>query len=286
VRQVLTVSDPNTFTVLAVTSQTNGDTFSKFDTAATVGVEGLTDETTVDYLSNYNEKSVRAGSNTTTIVTGIFLRFEYNEVVPIRVQRTDNASIATLKSLIQTDGIFDGSVITDNSIDSSTMASERAQAELEQYSNPIVSGSFQTDQEGLRAGQIIRITDSNRAVNADYLIQAVKASSEGGEDGSYWIYDIEFASSLFGIIEFFQKLLATDAELQVEENEIVDQITAEEVTITIGEANAIVPDESASEAATVTVGESNVVTEFTPPYQWEPSTGQPIATKWNLFQWQ
>jgi len=83
VRQITWVS-VDQFTVEAVASQVSGDTFSKFATVKTVGIENLDDETLFDYVSNFGEKSIRATSVTTTLIAGEFLLFTYNEIIPLR----------------------------------------------------------------------------------------------------------------------------------------------------------------------------------------------------------
>ena len=67
-----------------------------------------------------------------------------------------------MKILLGGDGIFDGSVINDSSIRDWNEARIRAKAEVDAYSNPILTADFRTQQDGLKAGQIIHITDSSR----------------------------------------------------------------------------------------------------------------------------
>lgn len=118
-------------------------------------------ETSYDYVSNYTEKSIRASSSEPTLITGQFLLFSYNEVIPILVQRTDNVSIALMKSTLgYTDGIFDGQPITDKTIKTRSEASKMAESIINKYSNVIITAQFATNQEGLESGQIITIQDS------------------------------------------------------------------------------------------------------------------------------
>lgn len=279
----ITYVDADNFTVEAVPSQTNGDTFSKFATSKSVGPEGLTDETAVDYVSNFNEKSIRATDSEATLDAGEFLLFRYNEIVPIRVQSVDTASIANMKALLGGDGIFDGAPITDKSIDSQSAAKARADAEINQFSNPIVKVTFKTDYEGLHAGQLIDIQDSNRSINDSYTIQKVKASYRDGF--AFPNYTVTAASTLFGLVEYFQKLAQSLEERLVDEEEVIDQIIGENVAITISESNSFTPAHEASETATITVGESNTVTErdvTTDPYVWQPDASD---ARWNLAQW-
>lgn len=282
VRSITKVDNDN-FTVEAVTAQTNGDTFSKFDTAKTVGIEFIVDETTVDYVSNFNEKSIRATDSEVTLDAGDFLLFTYDEIIPIRVQVSDYASIVAMKALIGGDGIFDGAVITDTSLNSTQMARDRAQAEVDQYSNAIVNIDFVTDYEGLESGQILSVTDTNKGIDDDYVIQKVKIKYKNGFD--FPVFSITAASSLFGIIEYFQQLSEQITERLIDEDEVIDQIVGENVTITISDVNTFVPGEAASESATVTVGESNTASDremTTDPYLWQPDASD---ARWNLAQY-
>lgn len=278
----ITLVDANSFTVEAVTSQASGDTFSKFATAQTVGVENLVDETTVNYVSNYNEKSIRAGSATATLPATSFLLFKYQEVIPVRVQVQDSASIASLKALLGGDGIFDGAAITDQSLDSSTAARDRARAEVEQWANPVVKVTFATDHEGIESGQLIRVTDSNRSIDDDYVVQSVKSSYSG----DFPRMSVTCASSLFGLIEYFQRISNALSELNVDENEVIDQLANESVGITVTESNATGATEEADESATISVTPtSDAATErnvSTSPYLWEPDASD---SRWDLAQY-
>ncbi len=281
VRQI-TFVDANTFTVEAVPSQASGDVFSKFATDLTVGVENLTDETTVDYLSNFNEKSIRASEQTATLTPGEFLLFTYHEIVPIRVQISDFASITAMKAIVGGDGIFDGAVITDTSISSTQEARDRGLAEINQFSNPIVKISFKTNHEGLESGQLLSITDTNKTISDDFLIQRVKTDYKTKD---FPVFDLQCASTLFGIIEYFQKLSQAISERQIGEDEVIDQIVSEDATINIGESHQLAPTHLVTDAATITVGESNTVTErdiTASPNKWEPDA---TDNRWNLAQW-
>ncbi len=167
VRQIVKVDDDN-FTVLAVTAQTSGDTFSKF-IEKNVGVEGINLDAGYDFMSNFNEKSIRNSEDELTLIAGEFLLFEYNEVVPILVQRKSATSIANMQSVLgYSNGIFDGSPVTDRTIETRSEAIALAETYLNKYSNVIINAKFKTTYEGLESGQLIRIKDttsSNRNID-------------------------------------------------------------------------------------------------------------------------
>jgi len=278
----ITYVDPDTFTVLAVTGQTVGDSFSKFATTQTVGVENLVDETLYDYVSNYNEKSIRATSVKGTLTSTEYLLFKYKEVIPIRTQVSDGASIAALKTLGLGDGIFDGAVITDESLDSSQAVIDRGMAEISVYANPIVTARFKTDFEGLRAGQQIRITDTAKGIDNEFVIQKIRIQYKSGD---YPTFQATCSTSLFGIIEYFQELSRNVNEREIDEDEVIDQLISDVATITISSVDTFTPTHQATGNDTITVSPSDSAVErdmTTDPYLWQPDASD---ARWGLAQW-
>jgi len=287
VREVLTVPDPDSFTVEAVSGQTNGDTFSLFATTKTDGIEGITDETTVDYVANSNEKSVRATASELTLDTAEFIRFEYNERVPIQIQYTDSGSANALAALGLGDGIFDLDPITDSNIEDVNTAISIAEARVAEFGNAVITGTFKTDQKGLLAGQIIHIEDSNRSVNNDYVIQKISAKQKHGTHFDYMEYTVTFGTTLFGWIEFMQKLIRTKDSIQLNVDDIVETYATSNEEVETSEINTVQAGgiKSATQSESVETSETNNIYETIPPWQWETSTGQSVATRWNLFEW-
>jgi len=288
VREVLTAADADTFTVEAVTGQTNGDTFSKFDTAKTDGIEGISDETTVDYVANSNEKSVRATASEATLTTSDFLRFSYNERTPIQVRYTDSASANAMKALGYGDGVFDLDPITDRNIQDVATALALAQARVNEFSNALILGSFRTDQHGLQAGQTIHITDSNRSIDDDYVIQRVNMTQNGGQYHDYVEYRIQFGTTLFGVIEFYQKLLKSKDSVEQNVDDVVETYVTPLEDIEFAETNQTATDGgflTATGNETIESSETNVIYD-TDTWRWEPNgVGQTLDTRWDLFEW-
>lgn len=220
---------------LTVEVDTGGGYASK-----TVGFEGIVDESTVEFVANFNEKIVRNGTHATLSV-GDKIKFTYYPYKPILVQADDPASIATMAGITGGDGIYDGAVITDYSLKSYEEARKRANAELAQYSNPIVNVDFETEWQGLRAGQLIDIVDAGRGINDSYLVQSVVAKQKHGER---YTYQVKCASTLFGIVEFLQMLLEKQDDLLADTDDFIDKLKNVNemldigVTITLTVSNA------------------------------------------------
>jgi len=282
VREILTVPGVDSFTVEAVTSQANGDTFSKF-VAQIVGVEGIGDESISDFMSNYNQKSIRNADTQPTLLAAQFLLFQYNEVIPILVQRTNNVSVDLMKSVLgYTDGIFDGQRIIDRTLSSRTETMKTADAILQKYSNVIITATFSTNQEGLESGQLIRIKDttsSERNINRDFVIQSVKMTQmEWGEN----IYSCKCSSLLFGMLELLQQLLAANRKIKVDEDEVVNNIEDANDTVIIADVVAGVVD-GELQVETMTVTDDVTSSVITPPFRWQASATNPLF--WDLGSW-
>lgn len=283
----ITYVDADNFTVETVGSQTNGDNITFFATSKTIGIEGLVDESTVDYVYNSNEKSVRSASQTVTLTTTVFIRFEYNERVPIQLQYQDNASSDALKALGFGDGVFDLDPITDRNIQDTSTAIALAQAKVNDFRNPIIKGSIDTDQDGLRAGQILNVQDTNRGFMGDYVIQTIRSTIRGGEFDDYFIHRVTFGTTLFGIIEFYQKLLKQKDSIETGIDDVVETYvsSSEDVDVLDADDLALGGFKVATTGETVTSDDSNQSIDFNGAWQWEPSVGQPLETRWNLFSY-
>lgn len=196
----------------------------------TVGVENLVPDSSVDFVFNFSEKTVRNGASP-LLATGNKIKLSYYPYKDIRVQVKDETSIAAMKALLGGDGIFDGAVISDASIKTFDEGRSRARAEIKAYANPILTATFETEQDGLEAGQIIRITHANFATDSDFVIQKVEARQKT-LDGSF-IYSISCGSTLYGLTEFFQYLLKKTETGNIDASELVDVVQTIDETLII-----------------------------------------------------
>ncbi len=187
----------------------------------TVGVENLNDETLFDYVFNFAEKVVRITTAGTKPSAGDSIKLIYYPYKSIRIRAQDPTSISAMKALTGGDGVYDGALITDFGIKTYEEARTRANAELKAYANPIINITFDTEIEGLHAGQVIHITDSTRGIDDDFLIQKVNAKQTYNH---IYNYKVICASTLFGIIEFFQLLLKKTDDLIIDASELVDVV--------------------------------------------------------------
>lgn len=284
VRRVNSVLNANSFTIDEVIGQASGNTFSKF-LAMNVGVEGLNSDTGNNYMSNFEEKSIRAAENEPTLQPGHFVLFRYNEVIPILVQRTEGISVQNMKSVLgHTNGIFDGQPIIDRTIKTRPEANNLAKAHLQKYSNLIISAEFSTYIDGLKAGQVIHIKDttsSERNIDQDFLIQSVRIT-----EVAWGVYNFKVmaSSTLYGMLELLIQLLRQQRKIDVDQDAVINNIEdVPEVIYVTDSVTVDVPvDGEDIHTESIAVDDEVTIKVFEPPYKWglDPDMGY-----WNLAQW-
>lgn len=202
-----------------------------------LGVEGFVDESTVEWIYNFEEKIIRKTASGATPADGDAIVFTYYPYFPIRVAVTSPSSIAAMQALTGGDGVYDGPLINDPSISSVEDARARGRAELELYANAVRTITFETDIDGLRAGQTLEVTDTQRSISAEeFLIQSVRYKQQFGDR---FKYTVTASTTIFGLIEFIQMLLKRASALTVSPSELVDTILTLDETITL--ADVITP---------------------------------------------
>lgn len=108
-------------------SQTNTGFVQK-----TIGIENLVSEADVDFVFNFQEKTLRCASHPVPAEKDI-IRFTYYPYKAIRVRVKDPTSIGQMKALTGGDGVYEGRVINDQTIRTFNEARLRAQAEIDAY---------------------------------------------------------------------------------------------------------------------------------------------------------
>lgn len=167
----------------------------------TIGIENISDPATVDYIMNYWNKTIRrtAGAlptGTTTIAT-------YSYFVKVIVQSEDVDAQTACAALEGGDGVHEYRFI-DTTIQSLPEAEKTADAEIRKHAYPVVEGSFQTYEDGFRAGQLLTINLSNFNFNGTYQIQEVQATSIGS---GLFLYQISFSKKAVRVEDILTKII-------------------------------------------------------------------------------
>lgn len=196
----------------------------------TVWTENLTDETTVDFIANFQEKVVRNASHATLSATDK-IKMEYYPYKSIAYRYEDSTAIASMKSLVGWDGVFDWKVIIDKNIITTEDAFLRARSEVEAYKNPIITCTFTTNEDWIKVWQLISVVHAERGIDDSFLVQQIQKAQKG--KSSYFEYKVTASSTLFGITELMQLLLKKTERLFINEDAIVYIVKNASETIVI-----------------------------------------------------
>ena len=229
--------------------------------AKTLGIKNL-NTSGYDYYLNYQEKYIEQDAGATVLATTDTLAVTYKYDIPILVAVEDTQSI--IDNGQKEFAIFDKSITTTES------ARDRATAELTDYANNLIEGSFRTWTNGFRSGQYINIVLPEYDVSANYMIQTVRSISRGND---LYEYEVKIASAkTLGIIKFLLQLLETNKNLvELDPNEVVDEL--------LNVTDALLSD-SLMDSLTIDSAGLNS-TWCTDSLDSLPAT----RARWNLFQW-
>ena len=251
-----------------------------------VGLDYIDNENDYDVLWSYQEKLLKWKEADKPSVSAV-IRVGGRPYLPVRLKTKNMVSIADMAALEGGDGEYEF-IIIDDSIKSKQGALERANAELDNYKNTLIEGQFQTYNDGLRAGQKIRINSPLYDINEDYLINRVTI---GMWTPTKLVYNVKIVSTkTYGLIEFLQDLLLRDNNkiLDIGEQVTVIDLVADTSyeTMTMADTMTVAFNhpqyETISFNETFTTQSLNFDTQFVLG-PWNPINGIPIND--NLIGW-
>jgi hypothetical protein len=151
-----------------------------------VGIDGTDSPLTFQVLWNANLQSITFSS---ALSSGQTITIAAQPQFPVLALQKDNPSIASY-------GTFQYKII-DKRINTVPHARDRAQAEIQNWGDPLIEGTFKTYRSGLRSGQLISIQSTIRGINIAifYVVQKVVLKMFSQSDG---IWQVDFVS-VFGI---------------------------------------------------------------------------------------
>jgi hypothetical protein len=219
----------------------------------TVGQENVDDETSKAYLFNFEEKYVKASSQTATVTGGTTISFTYQYDIDVITMVEDIASQQAIAAVQGGDGVYEY-VITDDSLTTIEAAEAAGNADLRDHANPTVKGSFETEVPGWVPGQLVDIDLPDRGISGTFLVQKVTISpiAEGK-----WTYQVEYGGRLLGIADFLKALVSAQQKKKLNDTSILHKIE-------IGSETAKVTDDivTASHGPLFYCGDPNAVCGF------------------------
>jgi len=216
----------------------------------TVGRDGVDNPLNFDALYNPNDGLLIFRDNNKPAVNDR-VRTNGIPIFPLIAEKVDVTSQGTF-------GDFQY-LIVDKSIRSRLAASQRADAELIKYAQPIHTAVFVTHNSGLRTGQTINISSTKRSLNRNYKIERIITSLRTPSALKHQINCIAIGESV-SMVDILNKLLIKNVSDQIEigQNEVVDRLFSASETITFQEV-FVVSTSHNPQSETITLTESPIV---------------------------
>jgi hypothetical protein len=187
----------------------------------TVGQDFKDDAALFDCLYSYNDSMVKFPA---VLADGNKIRFTGNPKVPIK-------SIVSNSSSILLYGLKE-KIINDATIVDITIARKRAKAELLAYQYGSTEINFDTYDIGLRAGMVIGLNSTKRAVNDSFIINKISFKTTSPTEFYYSVNAI--TTNKMQLIDLLQKLVSPN-QGTLDDNVIAENINTDMADIDVTE---------------------------------------------------
>lgn len=194
----------------------NSDRLPSAWNTLTIGIDGKDKETNFDVLYNKDDGFIKFKDSNIPEKDSV-LQYSGNPTLPLLTQKSDLVSINKY-------GVYEY-VIVDKSIKSKESASQRASAELIQYSRPQATISFTTTKSGLQTGDRILVNSpSYNILNEYYKVHTISAVMKTPTSFKYKV-DLTMADNM-DLVQLLKKILldSQSDKVDVSDNEVVDRL--------------------------------------------------------------
>ena len=225
-------------------------------TPKTIGIRGV--ETGKDWYWNKASTEIQQDDGGTALSDAETLAVTYQGQYPIIVSARNESEIAARAAIEGGTGEYPH-VEDDPTIDSSSVALEKATALLSRYGTIEDVVEWQTDEGGLRAGQLISLDFTKHQVAGEYLIESVSASPRDDVECTLQ-YTVRALSGdgVGGWVSFFQRLLDTRRSFVVRDNEVLLLLRTFAESLVLGDSLAASSAAPESRIGTAMIGFAEV----------------------------
>ena len=203
-------------------------------------------DTGKDFYWQEDSFNITQDSGGVVLTVADILAVTYQGYFPIIYENFLESAISERQSVEGGTGIYE-SAVTDESINTSAAVAERTEALLRKYGVIPETVEFETDTDGLKAGQLISIVITKHNLNASYLIQRVTISDITANILRYQVTALS-GENIGGWVDFFKKLAKAGQGYTIRENEVLLKVRnfsdnlrlTDTLTVTSGSPIAIV----------------------------------------------
>lgn len=215
--------------------------------ASDIGVNGI-DENKKWYFS-FGSNNITQESSQTVLSAVDAIRLNYSGLRNLFVRIDDPIQISSRAAAESgTTGIYE-SLAVEASINDSGQAIEFAQGLIQTYGEITDRISFETEEIGIEAGQLLSVQKTLFGITDEFLIESVSIRPTGPDTINCIVSGLDGAA-VGGWEEFFKKLITTSKDFVISENEVIillqNQLETEGINSStfITSANCIYPSES------------------------------------------
>ncbi|EGW36457.1 hypothetical protein [Desulfosporosinus sp. OT] len=181
-----------------------------------IGVNGL--DTEKKYYFSFNSNTITQDNSEPILLDTQVLKVTYKGLYPLFVVRESSEQVADRKSAEGGSGVYEN-IIQETNLNTREAALEFALGKLEKYGIIPKVVTFNTYSKGLKAGQILPITNTKHNLSGTFLIDSVSARNDGG----LTLYSVRCldGTTVGGWEKLFKTLLQGNRQLVIRENEVV-----------------------------------------------------------------
>jgi hypothetical protein len=193
--------------------------------AKTVGIRGL--ETGFDWYWNKGSNELSQDDGAPAVGAGVAISAVYTGMQPIMLSAQDDAAIAA-------DGIWEAIEDRPN-VDQEALAVDIANGLLRKLGSVPVVVEWETDTDGLEAGQLVTITIPALGLSGRYLIESVQLADLNGARLRYRVKALD-SETQGGWEEFFRNVLRVGRKFVIRDNEVLLLLRTFSETVTLTDA--------------------------------------------------
>ena len=185
----------------------------------TIGIGGL--ETGRDWYWNKGNTEISQDDAGTPLTNTQTLAVTYQGQFPIIVSARNESEIAARVAIEGGTGEY-VNIDDDQNINSGEVALTKATALLARYGTIEDVVEWETEDAGLRAGQLMQMSFAKHALSSEYLIETVSARAKDDVNCTL-VYTVRALSGdgVGGWVSFFQKLLDARRSFIIRDNEVL-----------------------------------------------------------------
>ena len=183
---------------------------------AFIGINGVDKD--MKYYFSYNSNAITQDNSQTLLIDTQVIEITYKGLYPLLVVTELSGQVSARKVIEGGSGVHEN-IIQESNLDTRQAAMDFAQGKLEKYGIIPKVVTFNTYDKGLRAGQLLSITNTKHNLSGTFLIDSVS----GRNDGILTLYSIRCldGASVGGWEQLFKTLLQGNKKLVIRENEVV-----------------------------------------------------------------